>query len=76
MPPSLMSALKLVLAVGAIAGFIGIVMGVAAEWGAIAGTLHLGGVGGVSFVLVVLVEAIIVLVIVALLAATTPTGPD
>ncbi len=47
-----------------VAGVVGVVMGVAAEWGVVAGALQLGGA---FFFLVVLVEAVVLLVLTALL---------
>jgi hypothetical protein len=64
MRPSLLSALRLVIGLFGVASVVGVVMGVAAEWGVVAGALQLGGP---FFFLVVVVEAVVLLLLTALL---------
>jgi hypothetical protein len=68
MRPSLLSALRLVIGLCCAAAGLGLVMAVAAEWGSIAGALHLGSA---FFVLIVLGEAAAVLLLAGLLVGTT-----
>jgi hypothetical protein len=62
-----LSAIWIVLGVCMVAGSIGLLVGLTAEWGVITGAMGSGN----SFDVVILVEAIVVAAIVALLAGST-----
>jgi hypothetical protein len=64
MRPSLLSAFRLVIGLSCAAASIAVLVGVAAEWGVITGTLQMGGAW---FFLVVLVEAVALLLLTGLL---------
>lgn len=63
MLPSLRSALWIVGGVCTIAGAVGLLVGVTAEWGVITGAMG----SGQSFDLVLVIEAVLVLLVVVLL---------
>ena len=73
MSPSLLSGLRLLIGVCCAAAGLGLVLGVVAEWGMMAGLLD---TGPVLFALIVLGEAAAVLLLAGLLVGTTrPNTP-
>jgi hypothetical protein len=72
MRPSLLSAFRLVIGLCCAAAGLGLVMGVVAEWGVVAGALD---TGTAIFVLVVLGEAVAVLLLTGLLVGSTRSNP-
>jgi hypothetical protein len=72
MRPSLISGLRLVIGLCCAAAGLGLVLGVVAEWGVMAGLLD---TGPVLFGLIVLGEAVAVLLLAGLLVGTSRANP-
>jgi hypothetical protein len=72
MRPSVLSGLRLVIGLCCAAAGLGLVLGVAAEWGVMAGLLD---TNPVLFVLIALGEAAAVLLLTRLLVGTTRPNP-